>query len=96
MIAATVVRALAHALHQEEMFDGHLSLARTAELLITCPQEESSEFESDPRQSDLSPHIEKTPWGNAKRLVAPLMIDGTPMRWDLPACALGSSEAVWA
>jgi hypothetical protein len=45
--------------------------------------------------ADLAPEIELTPWGEARRLIPPVAIDGVPMRWDSPAVNLGSAEPAW-
>jgi hypothetical protein len=45
--------------------------------------------------SDLSDSIESTSWGSARRLKPPVVIDGVPMSWALPASSLGSAPARW-
>lgn len=39
--------------------------------------------------------VEHTAWGVARRIPAPLAVAGAPLRWDLPACPLGTAEAAW-
>jgi hypothetical protein len=74
---------------------GRLSLARTAKLLV-----EAGSYSEEPTlapviSADLSTAIETTDWGPAQRLNPPIIIDGTPMRWDHPARELGSAAPRW-
>ena len=39
--------------------------------------------------------VEQTTWGPARRLPPPLMVDGAPLQWDLPASPLGTVEPAW-
>jgi hypothetical protein len=39
--------------------------------------------------------IERTVWGDARRLPAPLTVEGAPVRWSLPARPLGSDQPLW-
>ncbi len=48
-----------------------------------------------PADDDFAPHVEVTPWGEARRLRPPLSIDDVTLRWDRPAATLGSSDARW-
>jgi crotonobetainyl-CoA:carnitine CoA-transferase CaiB-like acyl-CoA transferase len=73
-----------------------LSLARTAALLTSSDAEPMSESLAGPGTDDMSDDIEETSWGPARRLRPPLEISGTPLRWDRPASALGSSAPSWA
>lgn len=69
------------------------SLARTASLLLGLPRERQETpletLSDDNPGSDFSSGIESTPWGSAKRLQPPLVIEGAPMRWERSACRLG-------
>lgn len=47
------------------------------------------------REDDFSPQLEQTEWGPARRYRPPVVIEGTPMRWTLPASSLGSADARW-
>jgi hypothetical protein len=46
-------------------------------------------------EADLSPQLEQTEWGPARRYRPPAEIDGAPMRWDRPASSLGSAAPSW-
>ena len=39
--------------------------------------------------------VEHTSWGDARRLPPPVVVSGSPLRWDRPAGPLGSSPAGW-
>ncbi len=95
LIAASVLRALTRAVEGQGIRSARLSLARTASLLMQYPQSRSGALSTSPEDDDLSSEAEITPWGPARRLKPPIAIDGTPMRWDRPACALGSSSPAW-
>ncbi len=78
--------------------DGHaviarLSLARTARLLTDHPGSAPGPAFGGYRDADYAPEIEDTAWGPALRLHAPVRIEGAPLRWDRPACDLGTAEA---
>ena len=56
----------------------------------------SSTWQQTTRSKVSRPRAEATAWGEARRLVPPVAIEGAPMRWDSPAVDLGSAEPVWA
>jgi hypothetical protein len=66
-----------------------------AALLIDQPIAQQSEPIAPEEPNDLSENIEETTWGPARRIRPPVIVDGSPLRWDLPASALGSSEPKW-
>ena len=84
-----------------------LSLARTAKLLTDTPFNGSAEAATaaptaattisltDAADADLSPRLEQTEWGPARRYHAPAAVEGAPMAWDRPASSLGSSPPRW-
>ena len=39
--------------------------------------------------------IERTAWGEVRRLPAPLTVAGAPLRWSRPARPLGSDPPRW-
>ncbi len=72
------------------------SLARMSRLLVdagVAPTLEGGGIDPD------GPHpgvpVERTRWGDARRLPPPLVVAGAPLRWDLPAGPLGSAPAEW-
>ena len=95
LMAAAVVRALDSAVNGKGIADAHLSLARTAKLLTEHEQIELGTLNMEAKASDYSAEIEVTPWGDARRLKPPLLIEGTPLDWSRPAGELGSSVAAF-
>ena len=96
LMAAAAVRGL-----RERQESGHgsiwqLSLARTAGLLTGSDAEPIPQSLAGPGPDDMSHEVEQTFWGPARRLQPPLMISGTPLKWDRPAAPLGSSSPAWA
>ena len=71
------------------------SLARVAALLAAGPIGDPGEGMPPPDDADFETAIEATPWGPGHRMRPPMTIAGAPMRWDRPACELGSSAPVW-
>jgi len=95
-IAAAAARGLAAQRESGRGTRARLSLARTAALLIRQGTgHESPPFEKE-SERDRAPDIETTSWGRAQRVRTPASIDGAPMQWDRPACALGSAEPKWS
>lgn len=95
LMAAAVIRALTSSIEGKGDRTARLSLARTADLLTAHPQKALGNLAKEAEPDDLSRTVEQTPWGMAYRLKPPLDIEGTPMHWDRPACALGSATANW-
>ncbi|MDP5220443.1 CoA transferase [Ruegeria sp. 2205SS24-7] len=94
LMAASVITGLKHALAQREVGTAHLSLARTAELLVSLDGASSADL-TGPVEADFSDQIEHTPWGPANRLRPAIHVTDTPMRWDRPASNLGSVDPAW-
>ena len=95
LMAAAVVRALIARLNQGRILQARLSLARTAKLLTDAPAPAASKPLAAMCDDDFSPQLEQTEWGPARRYRPPVMIDGAPMGWALPASSLGSAAANW-
>ncbi len=95
LLAAAAVRGVARRLSDGRGSRAQFALARTARLLVEQGDQPSSSSVARETEADLAAGIERTPWGDARRLSPPASIDGTPMRWDSPAAELGSSEPVW-
>jgi crotonobetainyl-CoA:carnitine CoA-transferase CaiB-like acyl-CoA transferase len=93
-LAAAAMRGLTSRFEKGTGFEARTSLARMAALLIdhACDAHEPIAPEIP---DDLSKNIEETAWGPARRIKPPVIIDGAPLRWDVPASALGSSEPKW-
>jgi crotonobetainyl-CoA:carnitine CoA-transferase CaiB-like acyl-CoA transferase len=96
LLAAAAVHGLTGRVMDGKGIEVRASLARTAALLTRYPVENGLAAQIEMEQmNDLAPSIEETAWGPAQRLRPPLMIEGCPMYWDLPASRLGSSSAEW-
>jgi hypothetical protein len=91
LMAAGVVRGLIDGLRGNGATTARLSLARTA-LLLGQPAAGALQAPLvPPTDADYAPGEEATPWGSVKRLLAPVICDGTPLRWDRGAAQLGSA-----
>jgi hypothetical protein len=95
MMAAATLIAINRALSEGCISSAKVSLAKTAHLLLQYPQREIGELSTHAEKHDYSAQIESTPWGEARRLKAPLNVVGTQMYWQLPACKLGSAPPQW-
>jgi hypothetical protein len=96
MMAAAAIRGIGRRLTHGTGTEARLSLARTAKLLVDHPAGQEEPSLARETEADRSPAIETTPWGDARRVLPPVDIGGAAMRWDLPACALGSAPPRWA
>jgi len=96
LMAAAAIKAVTSAMVKSEISNARLSLARTAELLISEPSaNREPAANKEPSEGHYSEIEEQTPWGPALRLKPALAIQNTPMQWVLPACNLGSSNPEW-
>ncbi|POA48096.1 acyl-CoA transferase [Pseudomonas sp. MPR-ANC1] len=94
LMAASAIRLLTERLKTGSGGSARLSLARTAKLLIEHGPGTSEALRAEDEQ-DQGLQVERTPWGPAHRLQAPLQISGTPIQWALPATELGSHLPQW-
>jgi hypothetical protein len=95
LMAAAAIIAITKAIAGNGCAHARLSLARTAELLISHPQQKNNSTSIKMKPSDFSHNIEQTPWGMANRLIPAVKIANTPMEWNSASCELGSAEPVW-
>ncbi|MEM7089734.1 MAG: CoA transferase [Pseudomonadota bacterium] len=95
LMAAAVLSALADATAGDSIMFGHLSLARTAELLAILGKSDIDQDEIRAMDTDYHPDHETSGWGPGHRLKPALSVGDTKMRWDLPAPKLGTSDAIW-
>jgi crotonobetainyl-CoA:carnitine CoA-transferase CaiB-like acyl-CoA transferase len=95
LLAAAVLHGLTMRLRDGSGCATRASLARTAALLISTPAARPGELAAE-AESDFSSVIEATAWGPARRILSPLDITGTPMRWDHPAGQLCRAPAAWS
>ncbi|MEV4782780.1 CoA transferase [Burkholderia sp. LMU1-1-1.1] len=91
LMAAAVLRGLVYRLTENRAMGARLSLARTAKLLADSAPDAGAQPLGPAGEADLSPGIEHTEWGAARRLLPPVVVGGAPMVWDGPAASLGSS-----
>jgi crotonobetainyl-CoA:carnitine CoA-transferase CaiB-like acyl-CoA transferase len=95
VLAAAAIRGLAERRSGGLGSSWRTSLARVAALLTGLPRAGEAAALAKPTDADYDPAIETTGWGPARRLLPPLAIAGTPMRWDRPAAPLGTAPASW-
>jgi crotonobetainyl-CoA:carnitine CoA-transferase CaiB-like acyl-CoA transferase len=95
LMAAVAIRAVTLRLKEGKGTAARLSLARTATLLQDVGTSDDRGELPPETSADVSSTVESTDWGEARRVNPPVTIEGTPMRWDHPACKLGSSAAQW-
>ena len=94
LAAAAVLRGLARRTAGRGTA-ARLSLAATSTLLTGLGRVAPGCGHAPPAEADLSPAVEHTVWGPARRLRPPLEVRGAPLRWDRPASPLGSAPAAW-
>ena len=95
LVAAAVIRGLIARVRGEGAMAARLSLARTAALLTAIEAGPSDPALAAIGDADFESVEERTSWGPARRLRAPMRIDGADWRWDRPATALGSAPPIW-
>jgi crotonobetainyl-CoA:carnitine CoA-transferase CaiB-like acyl-CoA transferase len=74
LMAAAVIRAILACERDEPVADARLSLARTAELLAAHLQEDAATTSLIFADKDWAEDLERTPWGDARRLKSPLQV----------------------
>ncbi|MES2130376.1 MAG: CoA transferase [Pseudomonadota bacterium] len=95
LMAAAAVNGLARRLRDGAGFNARLSLARSALLLQSVAPARPGSAMDPARDADYPTLPEATSSGPAHRLLAPVSVDGAPLRWDSPATDLGSASATW-
>jgi hypothetical protein len=96
MMAAAALRGLGVRRTEGTGSAWRLSLARTAMMLIGAGVSRApSTPEAARRPAVVDAPIERTVWGDARRMPAPLTVDGAPVYWTLPARPLGSDQPLW-
>lgn len=94
-MAAAAIRGLTNRLKTSVGCEVRTSLARMAALLIDEPVPDANEPIAPEEPNDLSQDIEETTWGPVRRIKPPVVVEGAPMQWSLPASQLGSAEPKW-
>lgn len=95
IMAAAAVRGISRRMIEGKPCVARLSLARMAKLLTDSGKRSPAPELAPETADDLSPVVEQSDWGEARRLLAPAAVAGAPMRWDYPAQALGSAAPEW-
>jgi hypothetical protein len=90
-MAATAIRAVTRRLDERFGTEARLSLARTAKLLTDGGGGDPFSLLPAETSADLSPIVEHTDWGDARRLAPPAAVAGAEMKWTWPARKLGSA-----
>ena len=94
LLAAAVLHALGER-RAGKVISARLSLARTARLLTAQRPEEPNLTPLEECEHDISPKVEATTWGPARRTRFPLTIEGVTHKWPHPASALRSAKPEW-
>lgn len=95
LMAAAAVRAVTRRFTAGEATTARLSLARTAAALTDFGEAPSDAAFAPAAENDFAGGIERTSWGDARRLRPPAAVDGAPVRWEHPASMLGSAAPAW-
>jgi CoA-transferase family III len=95
LMAAAAVRGLSARRASGKGSLARVSLARTAALLTSVAAPPDAPALTKPDDGDYGASAEATAWGPARRLRPPVTVEGAPMRWDIPAGAMGSSPPRW-
>jgi crotonobetainyl-CoA:carnitine CoA-transferase CaiB-like acyl-CoA transferase len=95
LMAAAAILGIVRRLESNVGSRMRASLAATGRFLIDYPQAPESEALRPESQFDLGHSIEQTAWGSARRVLPPVEIRGTPMRWGVPASPIGSHSPCW-
>lgn len=93
IMAAAALRGLTLRRRTGQGSQARASLARTAALLTTERQNETARLAPE-TPADWDETVERTAWGPARRVLAPLQVAGAPLRWDLAAGPIGANGAV--
>ena len=95
LMAAAAVRALRVRETHGKIVSARLSLARTAALLMQSARNSEGRKFAAESEADLSPWVEQTAWGEARRIRFPATVSGTRQVWQTPAQPLRSAEPIW-
>jgi hypothetical protein len=96
IMAAAVVRALRVRAQTGVVQAAHLSLARTACLLMEQGVQPSQDAFDVETERDFGKVTEQTVWGAARRLHFPMTLDGSGPTWPCPAGPLKRDVASWS
>jgi CoA-transferase family III len=92
LLAAAAVRGLTTLSNQGRPTTWRTSLARTAALLVEAgPGDGGGDLAAVEPQAQ----VERTAWGELRRLPSPVAVGGHGLAWDGPARPLGTDQAAW-
>jgi crotonobetainyl-CoA:carnitine CoA-transferase CaiB-like acyl-CoA transferase len=95
LMAAAAVRGITERLKTGRGMQARLSLARTAKFLIDHATPNDTTALAAETPADLDPWAEHTTWGEARRVLWPVALEGCEAKWRYAASPLGSSLAEW-
>jgi hypothetical protein len=95
LMAAAAICGVTRRLTHGSGTEARLSLTRTARLLTDLGTGHDEPSLAPETEADRSLEIEATDWGEARRVIPPVRIQGIRMRWDHPSTNLGMAPAQW-
>jgi crotonobetainyl-CoA:carnitine CoA-transferase CaiB-like acyl-CoA transferase len=97
LLAASVLAGLVLRRSDGEGSRWRTSLARMAHVLLGTDRvgRDDQRHRRELVMPDATGAIEPTAWGEARRLAPPLIVEGSPLHWSIPARPLGTDEPVW-
>ena len=94
-MAAAAIDGLRERLSTGRGLRARCSLARTAKFLFDFAADPATDVPLDLRTAPTDKRIEETAWGPAKRVAAPVGVEGAPLFWSKAALALGTHAPTW-
>jgi len=91
LIAAAAIHALNCRESRGEIYSARLSLAKTADVLMTQTSDPATAQFANETEQDIDPLIEATAWGDVRRVRFPLSVKRVPAKWNFPASRLHSA-----
>ena len=95
LMAAAVLRALRIRQKTGRIMSAQLSLARTAALLTSTGVKHHADVMPEETTADLAIEIEKTGWGEARRIAFPVNVAGNPVNWAYSSGPLRQVQPKW-
>ena len=95
LLAAAILRALRVRGQTGRVYQAQLSLARTAHMLIGRGAHDLTPAMDELNEADLSPAVEETSWGPARRVVFPVTLDERSAQFPLPAGHVRRHDPQW-
>jgi hypothetical protein len=95
LLAAAALRGLTRRSRDGTPTSWRASLARTAALLVEAGPGDPAGGGPVPVDADPAAPLERTPWGDLRRLRSPVTVGGHGLAWTSPARPLGTDQARW-